>query len=63
MLHHSQIKISLGSMVFFKVNFLFLGFSMQMRNFVKNNESAPEGFMCLGGWQVLVDYYQGLQKK
>jgi hypothetical protein len=42
---------------------LFFVFAMQMRNFAKNNESPPEGFMCPGGWQVLVDYYQGLQKK
>jgi hypothetical protein len=31
-----------------------------MRNFAKSGESLPDGFMCPGGWQVLVDYYQSL---
>lgn len=34
-----------------------------MRNFAKENVSPPQGFMCPGGWQVLVDYYQGMQTK
>ncbi|KAG0623457.1 hypothetical protein M758_3G175900 [Ceratodon purpureus] len=43
-------------------DFLFIS-GTKMRNFAKNNELPPEGFMCPGGWQVLVDYYQGLQKQ
>jgi 3'-phosphoadenosine 5'-phosphosulfate synthase len=43
-------------------DFLFIS-GTKMRNFAKNNELPPEGFMCPGGWQVLVDYYQGLQQK
>jgi 3'-phosphoadenosine 5'-phosphosulfate synthase len=33
----------------------------QMRNFAKEGVNPPDGFMCPGGWQVLVDYYQQLQ--
>ncbi|KAG0554796.1 hypothetical protein M758_12G122700 [Ceratodon purpureus] len=43
-------------------DFLFIS-GTKMRNFAKDNVSPPEGFMCPGGWQVLVDYYQGLQKQ
>ncbi|XP_024358180.1 ATP sulfurylase 1, chloroplastic [Physcomitrium patens] len=42
-------------------DFLFIS-GTKMRNFAKSNELPPDGFMCPGGWQVLVDYYQGLQK-
>ncbi len=35
----------------------------QMRNFAKEGVNPPDGFMCPGGWQVLVDYYQQLQAK
>eukprot|EP00850_Spirogloea_muscicola_P018917 SM000179S03389 [mRNA] locus=s179:36049:41149:+ [translate_table: standard] len=31
-----------------------------MRNFAKAGEMPPDGFMCPGGWQVLVDYYKGV---
>jgi hypothetical protein len=33
----------------------------QMRNFAKTGENPPDGFMCPGGWKVLVDYYNSLQ--
>ena len=33
----------------------------QMRTFAKNGENPPDGFMCPGGWKVLVDYYNSLQ--
>lgn len=36
---------------------------VQMRNFAKSGESLPDGFMCPGGWQVLVEYYQSLNKE
>ena len=32
-----------------------------MRTFAKNGENPPDGFMCPGGWKVLVDYYNSLQ--
>jgi len=31
-----------------------------MRTLAKNNENPPDGFMCPGGWKVLVDYYESL---
>ncbi len=31
-----------------------------MRTLARNKESPPEGFMCPGGWKVLVDYYDSL---
>lgn len=33
---------------------------VQMRGLAKNKESPPEGFMCPGGWKVLVEYYESL---
>lgn len=30
---------------------------LQMRNLAQNKETPPNGFMCPGGWQVLVEYY------
>lgn len=33
---------------------------LQMRTLAKNRENPPDGFMCPGGWQVLVDYYDSL---
>lgn len=32
-----------------------------MRAFAKSGENPPDGFMCPGGWKVLVDYYNSLQ--
>ncbi|KAE8022640.1 hypothetical protein FH972_008423 [Carpinus fangiana] len=32
----------------------------QMRMLAKNKENPPDGFMCRGGWEVLVDYYDSL---
>ena len=31
-----------------------------MRTLARNKESPPDGFMCPGGWKVLVDYYASL---
>lgn len=31
-----------------------------MRTLAKNKENPPDGFMCPGGWQVLVEYYDSL---
>lgn len=31
-----------------------------MRTLAKNKESPPDGFMCPGGWKVLVEYYDSL---
>lgn len=33
-----------------------------MRTLARNGESPPDGFMCPGGWQVLVDYYDSISK-
>jgi len=35
-------------------------FFFQMRTLAKTKESPPDGFMCPGGWKVLVDYYDSL---
>ncbi|KAL8486483.1 hypothetical protein ACS0TY_023241 [Phlomoides rotata] len=32
----------------------------KMRTLAKNKESPPDGFMCPGGWKVLVEYYDSL---
>nr|GMD39192.1 ATP sulfurylase 1, chloroplastic-like [Ipomoea batatas] len=40
-------------------DFLFIS-GTKMRTLAKNKESPPNGFMCLGGWQVLVEYYDSL---
>lgn len=31
-----------------------------MRTLAKNKENPPDGFMCPGGWEVLVEYYDSL---
>uniref|UniRef100_A0A0D6QTY0 sulfate adenylyltransferase n=1 Tax=Araucaria cunninghamii TaxID=56994 RepID=A0A0D6QTY0_ARACU len=41
-------------------DFLFIS-GTKMRNLAKNGENPPDGFMCPGGWKVLVEYYQSLQ--
>ncbi|XP_027116374.1 ATP sulfurylase 1, chloroplastic [Coffea arabica] len=40
-------------------DFLFIS-GTKMRTLAKNRENPPDGFMCPGGWQVLVDYYESL---
>ncbi|KAM0951825.1 putative sulfate adenylyltransferase [Dioscorea sansibarensis] len=32
----------------------------KMRTLARNRESPPDGFMCPGGWKVLVEYYDSL---
>ncbi|KAL2634758.1 hypothetical protein R1flu_006237 [Riccia fluitans] len=55
-----------GQMAFFDPkradDFLFIS-GTKMRNYAKSRENLPDGFMCPGGWQVLVEYYQSLSKK
>ncbi|GAB4839108.1 AP-2 complex subunit sigma [Ancistrocladus abbreviatus] len=41
-------------------DFLFIS-GTKMRNYAKSGGNPPDGFMCAGGWQVLVKYYQSLQ--
>lgn len=31
-----------------------------MRTLAKNRVNPPDGFMCPGGWKVLVEYYDSL---
>uniref|UniRef100_A0A6N2NG54 Sulphate adenylyltransferase catalytic domain-containing protein n=1 Tax=Salix viminalis TaxID=40686 RepID=A0A6N2NG54_SALVM len=33
---------------------------LEQRTLAKNNENPPDGFMCPGGWKVLVEYYDSL---
>ncbi|OIS98695.1 PREDICTED: ATP sulfurylase 1, chloroplastic-like [Nicotiana attenuata] len=40
-------------------DFLFIS-GTKMRSLAKNKESPPDGFMCPGGWKVLVEYYDSL---
>ncbi|KAK3040515.1 hypothetical protein RJ639_028961 [Escallonia herrerae] len=40
-------------------DFLFIS-GTKMRTLAKNRENPPDGFMCPGGWEVLVDYYDSL---
>ncbi|KAL2469809.1 ATP sulfurylase 1 [Abeliophyllum distichum] len=40
-------------------DFLFIS-GTKMRTLAKNGENPPDGFMCPGGWKVLVDYYDSL---
>ncbi|KAK6146025.1 hypothetical protein DH2020_019894 [Rehmannia glutinosa] len=40
-------------------DFLFIS-GTKMRTLAKNRENPPDGFMCPGGWKVLVDYYDSL---
>lgn len=37
-------------------------FFFQMRTLAKTKESPPDGFMCPGGWKVLVEYYDSLDQ-
>ncbi|KAG6597410.1 ATP sulfurylase 1, chloroplastic, partial [Cucurbita argyrosperma subsp. argyrosperma] len=52
-----------GKMAFFDPSraqdFLFIS-GTKMRTLAKNKENPPEGFMCPGGWKVLVEYYDSL---
>ncbi|KAF5736793.1 hypothetical protein HS088_TW14G00947 [Tripterygium wilfordii] len=52
-----------GQMAFFDPSraqdFLFIS-GTKMRALAKSKESPPDGFMCPGGWKVLVDYYDSL---
>lgn len=34
---------------------------LQMRTYARTGENPPDGFMCPGGWEVLVKYYESLQ--
>ncbi|KAJ6847920.1 ATP sulfurylase 1, chloroplastic-like [Iris pallida] len=40
-------------------DFLFIS-GTKMRTLARNRESPPDGFMCPGGWKVLVDYYDSI---
>ncbi|KAF5747165.1 ATP sulfurylase 2 [Tripterygium wilfordii] len=40
--------------------FLFIS-GTKMRSYARNGENPPDGFMCPGGWEVLVKYYSSLQ--
>ncbi|KAL9389941.1 hypothetical protein Peur_018546 [Populus x canadensis] len=52
-----------GKMAFFDPSrhgdFLFIS-GTKMRTLAKNKENPPDGFMCPGGWKVLVEYYDSL---
>uniref|UniRef100_A0A6N2KPE0 sulfate adenylyltransferase n=1 Tax=Salix viminalis TaxID=40686 RepID=A0A6N2KPE0_SALVM len=37
--------------------FLFIS-GTKMRTYARNGENPPDGFMCPGGWEVLVKYYE-----
>ncbi|KAF9683125.1 hypothetical protein SADUNF_Sadunf05G0179600 [Salix dunnii] len=41
-------------------DFLFIS-GTKMRTFARTGENPPDGFMCPGGWEVLVKYYERLQ--
>ncbi|KAJ9165989.1 hypothetical protein P3X46_020796 [Hevea brasiliensis] len=41
-------------------DFLFIS-GTKMRTHARNGENPPDGFMCPGGWKVLVQYYESLQ--
>ncbi|KAK1321834.1 ATP sulfurylase 2 [Acorus calamus] len=41
-------------------DFLFIS-GTKMRTYARTGESPPNGFMCPGGWKVLVNYYESLQ--
>ncbi|KAK9271285.1 hypothetical protein L1049_026875 [Liquidambar formosana] len=41
-------------------DFLFIS-GTKMRTYARNGENPPDGFMCPGGWEVLVKYYKTLQ--
>ncbi|KAL8171156.1 hypothetical protein V2J09_022960 [Rumex salicifolius] len=40
-------------------DFVFIS-GTKMRTLAKNGENPPNGFMCPGGWKVLVDYYESI---
>nr|WMQ58782.1 ATP sulfurylase 1 [Lilium hybrid cultivar] len=40
-------------------DFLFIS-GTKMRTLAKNREDPPDGFMCPGGWKVLVEYYDSV---
>ncbi|KAF9607032.1 hypothetical protein IFM89_030805 [Coptis chinensis] len=52
-----------SKMVFFDPSrpqdFVFIS-GTKMRTLAKNKENPPDGFMCPGGWKVLVEYYDSL---
>lgn len=33
----------------------------RMRELAKNKQDPPQGFMSKGGWEVLAEYYRGLE--
>lgn len=35
----------------------------KMRTYARTGENPPDGFMCPGGWKVLVSYYKSLQEQ
>ncbi|OAY50602.1 ATP sulfurylase 2 [Manihot esculenta] len=41
-------------------DFLFIS-GTKMRTYARTGENPPDGFMCPGGWKVLVKYYESLQ--
>ncbi|TYJ34912.1 hypothetical protein E1A91_A05G200300v1 [Gossypium mustelinum] len=41
-------------------DFLFIS-GTKMRTYARTGENPPDGFMCPGGWEVLVKYYESLQ--
>ncbi|KAG8632357.1 ATP sulfurylase 2 [Manihot esculenta] len=41
-------------------DFLFIS-GTKMRTYARNGENPPDGFMCPGGWKVLVQYYESFQ--
>ncbi|KAJ4965670.1 hypothetical protein NE237_017519 [Protea cynaroides] len=41
-------------------DFVFIS-GTKMRTYARNGENPPDGFMCPGGWNVLVKYYESLQ--
>ncbi|KAJ8772530.1 hypothetical protein K2173_027707 [Erythroxylum novogranatense] len=41
-------------------DFLFIS-GTKMRTYARTGENPPDGFMCPGGWEVLVKYYRSLQ--
>ncbi|CAA7391336.1 unnamed protein product [Spirodela intermedia] len=55
-----------GKMAFFDPSrakdFLFIS-GTKMRAYARSGESPPSGFMCPGGWEVLVNYFKSLQAK
>uniref|UniRef100_A0A2P2JDP0 sulfate adenylyltransferase n=2 Tax=Rhizophora mucronata TaxID=61149 RepID=A0A2P2JDP0_RHIMU len=52
-----------GKMAFFdplrQQDFLFIS-GTKMRALARSKENPPDGFMCPGGWKVLIEYYESL---